>query len=115
MPAALVFGIWPAAAQREAVPFARIFVTVFQESGAALPGAQIDLKQTPMEGQPKRKMLKEDGPSDRRGEIVFRVPVSKGHYVLRASLRGFTPQTKEVDVEGEQTIDVTFQLGPSSK
>lgn len=102
-----------AAGQRQADSYGMIGITVFRDSGFALPGAEVTLTPNPVAAA--HKMKKQKGLSDSRGEIVFRVPTSAMRYTVRAVAKGFKPQEKSVSLEGEQRIDATFQLEPESK
>lgn len=103
--------------KRTAEAYGMIGVTVFREPGFALPGAEIKLAPDPEGVDPatvkKWKGLK--GISDERGEFVFRVPTAAMRYSIRAMAKGYLPQQKQVSIEGEQRMDVTFQLAPESK
>jgi hypothetical protein len=89
--------------------------TVFQASGYALPNASVSLLPDPQSDSAGLKVKKMETTSDARGEFVFRVPPAPMQYVLTVSAKGFLPQQKSVRIEGEQRIDVTFQLEPESK
>lgn len=100
--------------KRQPETFGRIGVTVFQDTGLALPGAEITLIPDPAAGS-HFKMKKQQGVSDSRGEFVFRVPVTAMSYKVRAAARGYSTGEKAVAIEGETRMDVTFQLMPESK
>ncbi len=94
-------------------PYALIGGTVFREPGFALPGAQVTLSIATDQVQPNIKKL--TASSDSRGEFVFRVPTAAMQYTVRVACKGYSPQQKQVSVEGEQRVDATFTLSPESK
>lgn len=106
-----------AAAQKKAVPrsYALVAGTVFQESGYALPNAGVTLIPEPQGDNARAKVKKLDAISDARGEFVFRVPPGSTQYTLKVAAKGFQPAQKSVSVQGEERVDVTFQLQPESK
>jgi len=89
--------------------------TVFRESGYALPGAEVVIVPDPQPGQERVKIHEPKAISDHRGEFAFRVPLTAMRYTVKAHLRGFEPQQKSVDIEGEQRVDVTLILPAVSK
>ena len=94
-------------------PYALIGGTVFRDPGFALAGAQVTLSIVTDQPQPNIKKLTAN--SDSRGEFVFQVPVAAMHYTVRVTCKGYSPQQKQVSVEGEQRVDATFTLSPESK
>jgi len=107
----------PVPAQKKPAPasYGIVAGSVFQESGYALPGAQITLLPDPQPGSPPLKAKKLESVSDTRGEFVFRVPAAPLRYIVRVKARGYEGQEKPVEIEGEGRIDVTFQMEPESK
>ena len=101
--------------QKAAEPYAVVAGTVFQESGRALPGADVMIAPDPQPGQSPVKIHDPKAISDNRGEFAFRVPVSAMRYTLKARMKGYEPQQKSVDIEGEQRTDVTLILSAVSK
>jgi hypothetical protein len=93
---------------------ALIAVSVFHEPGFALPGAKIQLSAGPAE-RTGSKVRKVKGSSDPRGEFVFHVPPGPAQYQVSVSAKGYKPQQKEVQVAGEERVDVTFVLKQESK
>ena len=89
--------------------------TVFRESGYALPGAEVMIVPDPQPGQERVKIHEPKAISDHRGEFAFRVPLTAMRYTVKAHLKGFEPQQKSVDIEGEQRVDVTLILPAVSK
>jgi len=96
-------------------PYAVVGGTVFRESGLSLPGAEVVITPDPQPGQSPVKIAYPKAVSDGRGEFAFRVPVTAMRYIVRAKLKGFAPQEKSVDIEGEQRSDVTLILPAVSK
>ena len=96
-------------------PFAVVGGTVFRESGLSLPGAEVSIAPDPQPGQTPVKIADPKAVSDNRGEFAFRVPVTAMRYTVKAKMKGFQPQQKSVDVEGEVRTDVTFTLPQVSK
>ena len=89
--------------------------TVFRESGLALPGAEVTIAPDPQPGQTPVKIGNPKAVSDGRGEFAFRVPVTAMRYLVSAKMKGFEPQQKTADVEGEVRTDVTLILPAVSK
>ena len=101
--------------KKEAGSYGLVGVTVFREPGFALGGAEVSLVANPEPGADPPKMKARKDTTDRRGEVVFRVPTAAMRYTVRAGAKGFAPQEKTASIEGEQRIDVTFMLVPESK
>jgi hypothetical protein len=53
--------------------------------------------------------------SDARGEFLFRVSPVPMHYNVTVAAKGYQILRKSVIVEGEQRVEVTFQLERESK
>lgn len=100
-----------AAGDKKPAPYAVLAGTVFRDPGFALPDAKVVLL---LGAEPKPKKLQE-AVTNYRGEFLFRVPPKEAAYVLRASLKGYHPEEKEVKISGEEHIDVNFVLAPESK
>lgn len=88
--------------------FTVIFGTVFRDSGFALGGAEVTLT-------PLGKGRKQQAVSDARGEFAFRVPRGAAKYAVHVKMKGFSAESKEVALSGEDRIDVTFSLRGESK
>jgi len=83
--------------------------TVQDNTGAAIPDAQVSLTNTD-------NGLVLQGQSDASGVYVFS-PVKIGHYKVSISHPGFSTTTQEnvlVDVQQRRTVDVTLQAGEVS-
>jgi len=110
--------VLPAEAAKTKAPpqsYALVAGTVFQESGYALPNAGVTLIPDPQGDNARTKVKKLEAISDARGEFVFRVPPGSMQYTVKAAAKGFQPAQKSVSVQGEERVDVTFQLQPESK
>lgn len=105
------------AAKKKVAPEAYGLVsgTVFQERGYALPDADIILIPDPTPDTAPVKVKKMQTISDARGEFVFRVPTASMRYTITVSAKGYQKQQKSTMIQGEEHIDVTFQLQPESK
>lgn len=105
------------AAKKKVVPqnYALVAGTVFQESGYALPNADVTLIPDPQPSNAPAKVKKLQVISDTRGEFVFRVPPGSMQYTVRVAAKGYQAAQKSVSVQGEERVDVTFQLQPESK
>lgn len=101
--------------KKAAEPYAVVGGTVFRESGLSLPAAEVSIAPDPQTGQTPVKIADPKTVSDNRGEFAFRVPVTAMRYTVKAKRKGFEPQQKSVDVEGEVRTDVTFILRQVSK
>lgn len=90
--------------------YAIVSGTVFDASGYALPDANATLA---FEAPAKAKPL--ETVSSARGEFVFRVPPGPAHYTVTVGTRGFDAQSKTVEVQDQERVEVTFQLDKQSK
>ncbi len=88
--------------------------TVFRESGLSLPGASVTLAPENEAGA-KVRVKKLTATSDGRGEFAFRVPAVAAKYVVQATMKGYSSETKTVFVSAEERIDVTLSLREESK
>jgi hypothetical protein len=95
-----------AAKKKQPEVYAVISGNVFQESGYALPGAAVTLV---AEGH------KMETASDARGEFILRVPPGPRQYSVTVGAKGYQSLKKAVMVEGEERVEVTFQLERESK
>jgi hypothetical protein len=105
------------AAKKKTVPEASSLIagTVFSASGYALPDAGLSLTPDPAPDSAPLKIKKLQAVANSRGEFAFHVPPSAMHYILSASAKGYRGAQKPVVVQGEDRVDVTFQLDPESK
>jgi hypothetical protein len=106
-----------AAAKKKAVPQSAALVagTVFDQRGYALPGAEVDLIPAPPDESAPVKTKKLQAISNSRGEFAFHVPPGAMQYTVKAAAKGYQSTQKSVSVQGEERVDVTFQLEPESK
>jgi hypothetical protein len=114
----LAAALLPAAAAAKKKPaldvYAVISGSVFQESGFALPDADITLVAESPSGA-SGKAEKMEAVSDARGEFVVRVPPGPAHYTVVVAAKGYQSLRKSVAVEGQERVEVTFQLDRESK
>jgi len=95
--------------------YAVISGSVFQESGYALPDAAVTLVAEPASGGAAVKPQKMEAVSDDRGEFIFRVPAGPMNYAIVVAAKGYRSSRKSVMVEGQERVEVTFQLDRESK
>jgi uncharacterized membrane protein len=53
--------------------------------------------------------------SSARGEFVFRVPPGPMSYAVAVAAKGYQSQRKNVSVQDQERVEVTFQLDRESK
>ena len=97
-------------AQKKQEPYAIVSGSVFLDSGVAQAGAKVVL--SPRD-QPGKKFQEQT--SSPRGEFSFRVPPGPTLYVLTATMKGFEPASKEVEIVAQEQIHKTLLLVPASK
>ena len=109
--------VLPVQAEKKAKPesYSLVAGTIFQASGYALPEAEVTLIPDPQAVSARAKVKRLQAYSDARGEFVFRVPPAAMQYVVKVAAKGFQPAQKSVVIQGEERVDVTFQLQPESK
>jgi hypothetical protein len=98
-----------------AEPYVLLAGTVFQETGFALPNAEVVVIQDPAPETKHPKAKKMQAVSDSRGEFAIRLPVGNVRYAIKVSAKGFRGEEKSVTVQGEDRLDVTFQLHQESR
>jgi hypothetical protein len=102
--------------RKSAEPYALIAGTVFRDSGFALAGAEVTVTAEPGPGETRTvKLRKTKAVTDGRGEFAVRVPVAPMRYRITVRARGFRTQEKSVQIEGDQKVDVFFQLEPDPR
>jgi hypothetical protein len=114
----LLAALLPAAAAKKKPAldvYALISGSVFQESGYALPDATVTLTAEPPSGGQFVKAEKMEAVSDARGEFIVRVPPGPVHYAIVVAAKGYQSLRKSVAVEGQERVEVTFQLERESK
>ena len=91
---------------------------VFDVDGRSLPGAKLKLVRVPTAEEDKERKrvesFKLDYTSNSRGEFAFRVPARRARYQVTASLGGYKPETKVVEVHEDEAVPLAFSLAPSS-
>jgi uncharacterized membrane protein len=87
--------------------------SVFNESGYALPDADVTVAAEAQAAGSKAKPMQ--AVSDARGEFVFHVPPGPAHYTMTVAAKGYQSQRKSVSVEDQERVEVTFQLERESK
>ncbi len=114
---AAAFALPGAAARKKAAaePYVLLDGTVFRDNGFALPNAEVVVIPDPGPEAAPTKLKKLQAVSDSRGEFAFRLPVLNMRYLVKVSAKGYRNETKPVTVQGEDRLDVTFQLQPESK
>lgn len=107
----------PVQAAKKKAPeaYALLEGTVFRDTGFSLPDAEIVVIPDPSPDGPPLKIKKMQAVSDGRGEFAFRLPTASMHYRIRVTAKGYRSAEKAVTVQGEDRVDVTFQLQPESK
>ncbi len=105
------------AAKKKAVlePYALLAGTVFRETGFSLPNAEIVVIPDPLPDATPLKVKKLQTVSDARGEFALRLPAANMRYTVKVSAKGYRSEEKSVTVQGEDRLDVTFQLHEESK
>jgi uncharacterized GH25 family protein len=92
---------------------------VFDSNGLSLGGARVKLMRIPTAEQQKEgkriESLSRDYTTNSRGEFAFRLPPSRARYQLTATLAGYKPETKIVDVSEDEAVPVAFSLEPLKK
>jgi hypothetical protein len=106
-----------AAAKKKAAPgpTAVISGSVFQESGYALPDAGATVFAEPPAGSSAGKTEEMEAVTDARGEFIFHVAAGPRRYTVAVGAKGYQTLSKTVSVEGEERVEVTFQLERESK
>jgi Carboxypeptidase regulatory-like domain len=103
----------------KAKPTSRIRGAVFDSDGRSLGGARVKLMRIPTEEQKKEgkrvDSLTRDYTTNSRGEFAFRLPSVRARYQLTATLQGYKPDVKVVDVSEDEAVPVAFSLEPLKK
>jgi hypothetical protein len=104
------------AGQKSKAPesYAVIAGTVFQSSGFLLRGAEVIVTPQP-DAASRVKVKKQVTRTDNAGEFAVRVPAVPLRYSVSVKAVGFAGQEKEVEVAGEQRVEVLFHLDPERK
>jgi hypothetical protein len=119
LPALLLATIVPSAEAAKKKPpadnAAIVSGSVFNDSGYALPDADVTLAPEGQAGSAPGKVKPMEAVSDARGEFIFHVPPGPAHYTVSVAAKGFQSQRKSVSVEDQERVEVTFQLERESK
>jgi hypothetical protein len=100
----LFFAVAVAAAQKSGQPYALIVGTVFfEDSGRLVRGAKVEVKQ-------KEGRKRWESSTNMEGEFTFRLPAGKAVYIVEARAEGRAPDRKEVEITGEERVDVVLHL-----
>jgi hypothetical protein len=83
--------------------------SIFQASGYALPAVAVTVTPESDPGNLPSK-AKLEAVSDARGEFVLRVPPGPIRYTVVVNAKGYQTQRKTVKIEGQERVEVTFQL-----
>ena len=99
--------------KKSSEPYAVVAGTAFRPPGLALPGARVRISpESGSSGGVKLKFF--EAQTDARGEFAFRVPVVPMKWTVNVKSSGYQAQTKTVSIDGEQRVDLSFQLEPAS-
>lgn len=99
--------------KKASVPYAIIAGTTFRPPGFALPGAKSRI--APESSSSGRTKLKSaEVQTDARGEFALRVPVVPMKWTVHVQANGYESQAKSVSIDGEQRVDLSFQLQPAA-
>ena len=107
----------PAAAKKKPAPENSAIVSgsIFDDKGYAFPDADVTLAPEEQPGGPQGKVKPIATVSDARGEFVYHVPPGPAHYTVAVAAKGYQSQRKNVSVEDQERVEVTFQLERESK
>lgn len=88
---------------------------VFDAEGRSLGGARVKLvrirtEEDEKESKKKFTSLSRDYVTNSRGEFAFRLPPIQARYRVTATLDGYKPQTKEVNVSENEAVPLAFSL-----
>jgi len=103
------------AAKKKPEAYVLLYGTVFRETGFALPNAEVIVAPDASSDTAAPKVKKMEAVSNGRGEFAFHLPTGNGRYIVKVSAKGYRSEEKPVAIQGEDRIDVTFQLDPESK
>ncbi len=111
---ALALPLFAAHKNKTVGPQAEIAGTVFRDPGFAFPGVEVTLVSVPDPGS-NAKPSRQKAVSSPRGEFLFRVPAVESHFRVSVAARGYAPQQKDVEIRGDERVDLSFLLEPKSK
>lgn len=87
------------------IQISKIRGTVYNEDSMPMGGATVTVERTD-EGK-KLKMSKQ---ANAEGQFAFTLPGEPGHYRIIASLKGFKPDSKDIDVDAGEMRSVAMKL-----
>jgi hypothetical protein len=90
-------------------PYGLVGGTVFRDPGFTQQGAKVVLT---LESQPWKKL--QEQVSSPTGEFAFRVKAEPNRYTVTATLKGFEPASKTVEITGQEQVRATLMLIPES-
>ena len=92
---------------------------VFDSNGVSLAGVHLKLTRVPTADEEKEhkhvESLAISYTTNSRGEFAFRVPATRARYQITATLSGFKPETKLVDVNESESVPLAFSLEPAKR
>lgn len=92
---------------------------VFDSQGASLAGVHLKLARVRTEDEEKEHKsvgsLSLSYTSNSHGEFAFRVPAIRARYQVTATIRGYKPEIKQVDVNESESVPLSFSLEPVKK
>jgi hypothetical protein len=92
---------------------------VFELKGLSLAGVHLRLVRVPTAEEDKDHKhvpsLSMSYTSNSHGEFAFRVPAAHARYQITATMFGFKPETKFVDVNEGESVPLAFSLEPVKK
>jgi protocatechuate 3,4-dioxygenase beta subunit len=88
---------------------------VFDSDGRSLGGVRVKLVRIRTEDDDKDSKkkftsLSRDYVTNNRGEFAFRLPPIRARYRVTATLDGYKPETKEIDVDENEAVPLAFSL-----
>lgn len=96
-------------------PAAIIGGSVYRPPGLSLAGAEVLIQPTRTKTPDGRKWKPVRIVTDRRGEFFARVPAVPMSWTVRVRSSGYTEQSRQVSVEGEQSVILSLVLEPEVK
>lgn len=97
----------------------KISGAVFDSKGVSLAGVRLKLSRVPTADEEKEHKhigsLSMSYTTNLRGEFAFRVPAARARYQVTASLDGYKPGKKLVDVNESEAVPLAFTMEPVKK
>jgi hypothetical protein len=92
---------------------------VFDSEGRSLAGVRLKLARVPtmdeIKESKKVQSLSMSYITNNRGEFAFRLPSVRARYQITATLSGYKPETKNVEVNEDEAVPLSFSLEPLKK